>query len=58
MHADAGKFLWDARSAAERVIRFTSGKSFGDYERDELLRSGVERQLEIVGEALTQLRKD
>jgi uncharacterized protein with HEPN domain len=57
MHADAHKLLWDARSAAERVLRFTSGKSFTEYQQDDLLRSGVERQLEIVGEALTQLRK-
>jgi uncharacterized protein with HEPN domain len=57
MHADAPKLLWDARRAAERVARFTRGKSFADYEADELLRSGVERQLAIAGEALSQLRR-
>jgi uncharacterized protein with HEPN domain len=57
MHADARKLLWDAQRAADRVVRFTSGKSFADYESDELLRSAVERQLEIVGEALSQLRR-
>jgi uncharacterized protein with HEPN domain len=57
MHADAKKLLWDAQKAAQRVARFTAGKTFADYERDELLRSAVERQLEIVGEALNRLRR-
>lgn len=57
MHADARNLLWDARQAAERVVRFTHGKTFGDYQTDELLRSAVERQLEIVGEALNQLSR-
>ena len=57
MHADARKFLWDAQRAAERVARFTAGRSFADYVHDELLRSAVERQLEIVGEALNRLRR-
>jgi uncharacterized protein with HEPN domain len=56
MHADARKLLWDAQRAAERVVRFTAGKSFVDYENDDLLRSAVERQLEIVGEVLNRLR--
>jgi uncharacterized protein with HEPN domain len=57
MHADSRKLLWDARRAADRVVRFTQGKSFADYEMDDLLRSGVERQLAIAGEALSQLRR-
>lgn len=51
------KYLWDARRAAERVQRFTAGKGFEDYRADELLRSGVERQLAIIGEALAALRR-
>ena len=57
MHADAHKLLWDAGQAAARVARFTSGKTFADYETDEYLRSAVERQFEIVGEVLSQLRR-
>jgi uncharacterized protein with HEPN domain len=43
--------------AAERIARFTSGHSFDDYLSNELLRSGVERQFEIIGEALGGLRR-
>jgi uncharacterized protein with HEPN domain len=57
MHADARKLLWDARRAAERVAKFTRGKTFAEYQADDLLRPGVERQLAIAGEALNQLRR-
>ena len=57
MHADARKLLWDAQDAAERIARFTAGRSFSEYEADEFLRSAVERQFEIIGEAMNQLRR-
>lgn len=57
MHADARKLLWDARRAAERVRNFARDKMFTEYQADDLLRSAVERQLTIVGEALNQLRQ-
>ncbi len=43
--------------AAERIGRFVTGKTFSDYANDELLRSAVERQFEIIGEAMTRLMK-
>lgn len=56
MAADPRKYLWDAQAAANRIVRFTAGKSFGDYLADEMLRAAVERQFGIVGEALSALR--
>ena len=56
MPPDARKYLWDALQAAKRISRFTSGKSLEIYEADELLRSAVERQFEIIGEALSRFR--
>jgi uncharacterized protein with HEPN domain len=53
----AAKLLWDARTAAGRIARFTAGRSLAEYEADDLLRSAVERQFEIVGEALAGLRR-
>jgi uncharacterized protein with HEPN domain len=57
MDAPAAKFLWDAKTAAERITRFTAGRSLDDYLADEMLRAAVERQFEIVGEALAALRR-
>jgi len=39
------------------VLDFTRGKFFSDYQDDLLLRSAVERQFEIAGEALAKLRR-
>lgn len=48
MQAEAKKFAWDALQAVERITRFSAGKTFADYHGDELLRSAIERQFEIV----------
>lgn len=57
MSPKAAKYLWDALTAIERIQRFIQDRTFDDYLLDDLLKSGVERQLEIIGEALGQLRK-
>ena len=54
---DAAKYLWDARRATERIARFTAGRTFDDYLADDMLRAAVERQFEIIGEALGGLRR-
>jgi predicted nucleotidyltransferase/uncharacterized protein with HEPN domain len=53
----AASLLWDARRAAERITRFTAGRSYDDYLDDDMLRAAVERQFEIVGEAFVGLRR-
>lgn len=49
---DIRKYLYDVLAACELIHKFTAGKSFDEYCQDDLLRSAVERQFEIVGEAL------
>ena len=44
-------YVWDMLDAATTVQRFVDGRSLADYREDVLLRSGVERQIEIIGEA-------
>src|SRR4029453_15187540 len=53
MTNEAKKRLLDAVSACEAIAEFIAGKDFSLYERD-LLRSAVERQFEIIGEALNK----
>jgi len=50
-------YLWDVREAAGRISEFVHGLQFEQFHSNTLVRSAVERQFEIVGEALSQLSK-
>ena len=59
MQRKVAYFLQDALDACMAIRRYLEGKSFDDYLGDDLLRSGIERQFLILGEALNQaLRLD
>src|SRR4051812_27625347 len=55
MPPETAKLLLDMKNAAERIGRFVAAKTYDDFLHDELLRSGVERQVEIIGEAMRRL---
>ena len=57
MQPRSAALLWDLATAAKRIQGFIGGKGWDEYDADLLLRSGVERQLEIAGEAMSVLRK-
>ena len=57
MRIESKKYLYDIAHAAELALGFVAGKSLDDYNADAMMRSAVERQLEIVGEALAQLAR-
>jgi uncharacterized protein with HEPN domain len=57
MPPDARTYLWDARRAGERIATFVADKTWDDYQSDVLVRSAVERQFEILGEALNKLSR-
>jgi len=57
MRLESKKYLYDIAAAARLTTEFIQGKSYSDYRNDAMLRSAVERQLAIAGEALIQLAR-
>jgi len=58
MQRDPRAFLWDVQQAAEAITQFTAGLDVAGYRSNPLIRSAVERQFEIIGEALNRLSKE
>jgi uncharacterized protein with HEPN domain len=57
MQPEAKKYLYDVLKACEAILAFIRNKTFADYDTDLMLRSAIERQLMIVGEALNKARQ-
>ena len=58
MRHDPAKLYEDILRAVEEMETFSHGKTFHDFQRDRGLQLIVERELEIIGEALARLRRD
>lgn len=57
MRPEAQAYLHDIERATVLIDEFRRGKTFDDYLADPLLRSGVERQLGVIGEAVSKLSR-
>jgi len=57
MQLKVNKYLYDINEACDLIIKFTHRLKFDDYCKDRMIQSAVERQFEIIGEALTQIIK-
>ena len=56
-HHKPEKYLYDMLSSCEFLLEFTINKAVDDYINDRAFRSAVERELQIIGEALIGLEK-
>lgn len=57
MRRDPRAYLWDVRESADAIAGFVEDASLEEYRNNAMMRSAVERQLEIIGEALNQLSR-
>ena len=57
MKRETAKYLVDVQQAAAALTRFVADRTQDDYLRDELLRSGVQWQFAVIGEAISQLAR-
>ena len=55
MHARSPKLLEDIRDAASFVGEVTRGCTLAQYSANRLLRQAVERNFEVIGEAVKRL---
>lgn len=58
MRHNPQKLYEDILRAIDEIQSFCRGKSFDDFKGDRGLQLVVERELEIIGEALARLRRD
>jgi len=57
MQHDPRAWLWDICAATDSIAEFVRGRNLNDYLSDAMLRSAVERQFEVIGEALSRLSR-
>lgn len=53
----ARKLIVDISLSCKEILEFTIGKTYKDFESDRLLQLAIEREFEIIGEALSRLEK-
>ena len=54
----AARLLWDAKTAGELIVQFTTGQAVHDEMQAKMVRSAVERQVEVMGQALNDFARE
>jgi uncharacterized protein with HEPN domain len=58
MQREIHKYLYDIRESIESIDSYLKNKrDFSEYKSDKLLRRGIEREIEIIGEATSRILK-
>ena len=58
MPRDLRKTGFDISQAIAEIEEFTVGKTFADYQANRMLKMAIEREYEIIGEALRRMEID
>lgn len=58
MNDKSARHLEVIRDGASFILEATRHRTLAEYESDRVLRQAVERNFEIIGEAVTRLRRD
>ena len=57
MQPKTPKYLEDIRDAAQFILDLARGRTLQDYSHDRVLRQTIERNFEIIGEAMNRIAK-
>ena len=57
MPHSARKLCLDVSLACQEIMEFTEGKSYEEFQENRMLQLAIEREFEIIGEALFRLEK-
>jgi len=58
MKREIKKHLFDIKTSIESIKEYLGGNmNFAEYQENKLLRRGVEREIEIIGEAMNRILK-
>lgn len=58
MKREVKKYLYDIKSSIESIYDFLGEeRNFSEYQNNKLLRRGIEREIEIIGEAVNRIIK-
>jgi uncharacterized protein with HEPN domain len=58
MKLEVKKYLYDIQTSVNSVEEYLGGKrDFFEYKSNKLLRRGIEREIEIIGEAMSRILK-
>jgi len=50
-------YLWDIADSCRAILQFVQNSRLSDFEENRMLRRAVERELSIVGEAVSQFTR-
>ncbi|MFK5855691.1 MAG: DUF86 domain-containing protein [Bacteroidota bacterium] len=58
MKHEVNKYLYDIKTSIESIYDYLGNKrDFTEYQNNKLLRRGIEREIEIIGEAVNRIIK-